>query len=373
MRSNKKPGLPRTLSFEELTVWKTKLPDVQFAVLPPSNTRPNPLAAADRLYVSVFAPGAVCALERESGKLIWHREIAKYGGASVYLHGGKLFAKTEKTLFALSPDSGERLWSFCPYGGDGESMYSSPSARENRIYIGDRLGYLHCLDVDSGKTIWRRHTNRAHNRDVNSTPLLMHGLVIVPINAKMVVAFEEASGKLVWKQRLDGPSHFGPLVHQGSVLVPASSLYLLDPKTGKVRRRFSWGSRRLQQVESTPRSIVLTFWPESYADLASGKAKVEQVRGSTTDRAIVILIAKSGVQRTEPLAESCPSFRYTSATRLLYLSHTRGIDLFRHGVPACQLKTSQDARNGFGLVDVKGGKIYALSGAGTVYSLRHPA
>jgi hypothetical protein len=36
---------PRTLSFEELTVWRTELPDVKFAVLPPGNTRPNPLIA----------------------------------------------------------------------------------------------------------------------------------------------------------------------------------------------------------------------------------------------------------------------------------------------------------------------------------------
>jgi len=38
---------PRTLSFEELTVWRTELPDVKFAVLPPGNARPNPLIADD--------------------------------------------------------------------------------------------------------------------------------------------------------------------------------------------------------------------------------------------------------------------------------------------------------------------------------------
>ena len=43
---------PRTLSFEELTVWRTESPDVKFAVLPPGNTRPNPLIADDKLFVS---------------------------------------------------------------------------------------------------------------------------------------------------------------------------------------------------------------------------------------------------------------------------------------------------------------------------------
>src|SRR6202035_546298 len=118
----------------------------------------------------------------------------------------------------------ETLWSFCTYGTAGEWIYSSPSAHENHVYIGDRKGYLHCLDAESGKTIWKRRTNRAVNDDVNSTPVLMHGLVIISTNAKTAVAYEALSGKLAWKQELDGPSTFGPLVHQDSVLVVSDSL-----------------------------------------------------------------------------------------------------------------------------------------------------
>jgi hypothetical protein len=44
---------PLTFTFRELTVWRTELPDVKFAVLPPSNTGPNPLIADDKLFVSV--------------------------------------------------------------------------------------------------------------------------------------------------------------------------------------------------------------------------------------------------------------------------------------------------------------------------------
>jgi hypothetical protein len=62
-------GETRTFTFEELTVWRKQLADVKFAVLPPANTRPNPLIADDKLFVSVFSPGAVCALERDTGRL----------------------------------------------------------------------------------------------------------------------------------------------------------------------------------------------------------------------------------------------------------------------------------------------------------------
>ncbi len=222
MTSKGKPQ-PRAFSFRELTVWKTDLPDVKFGVLPPSNNRPNPLATQGTLYASVFAPGAICALDRDCGKLLWRTKLSKYADASVYLHDGRLFAGSPTTLLALRPDSGQTIWSFSPYGNHGESIYSSPAVHENRVSSGDRMGWLHCLDAADGKTLWKRQTNRARNSDVNSTPVLMHGLAIVSTNARTAVAYDALSGKLAWKQQLDSPSIFGPLVHEGSVLVVSNS------------------------------------------------------------------------------------------------------------------------------------------------------
>jgi hypothetical protein len=357
---------PPTFSFRDLTVWRTRLPDIQFGVLPPSNTRPNPLATEDRVYASVFASGAICALERDRGKMIWRRELRKYGGASPYLSGGRVFAKSSNTLFALQPDSGELLWSFSPYSTDGESIYSSPSAHENRVYIGDRRGYLHCLDAESGRTMWKRQTNRAHG-DVNSTPALLDGLVTVSTNAKTVVAYDALSGKLAWKQKLDGPSTFGPLVHRGSILAVSSSLYLLG-STGKVQRRFTWKDQRVDHVESTPRGIAVTFWPEWVVRGAELPSISEPVK-------LTLIATKSGLQRTATVAPFSQSFRYAPATGLLYLSHSSGIDLIHpsKGTLLCCIKTSRDPRNGVALVDVRDKKIYVLTGDGCVHALRHPA
>jgi hypothetical protein len=364
MPSKQKNCTP-TFSFRDLTVWRTKLPGVQFAVLPPSNNRPNPLATEDHIYASVFAPGAICALERDRGKLIWRRELKKYGGASPYLNGGRLFAKSSNTLFALQPDSGETLWSFCPYGTDGESIYSSPSADKNRVYIGDRKGFLHCLDAESGKTIWKRQTNRAGS-DVNSTPVLSDGLVTVSTNAKAVVAYDALSGKLAWKQKLDGPSTFGPLIHGNSILAVSNSLYLLSP-TGKVQRRFSWKNQRVDHVESTPRGIAVTFWPEWVVRGAELPSISEPVK-------LTLIVTKSGVQRTAMLTPFSQSFRYVRASRLLCVSHSSGIDLIypSKGTLLCRIKTSKDPRNGAALVDVRDKKIYVLTGDGCVHALRHP-
>jgi outer membrane protein assembly factor BamB len=255
----------RTFTFEELTVWRTELPDVKFAVLPPGNTRPNPLIADDKLFVSVLSPGAVCALERDTGRLIWRRELGKFSAASVYFHERKLFANSAHTLYSLHPDSGEIRWSFCPYGTDGEWIYSSPTIYQGSLYIGDREGFLHCLDSNTGKTIWSKRTNNDENDDVNSTPVVVNGLVIVPTNAKVVVAYEAITGEDAWRQIVDGPCIFGPLQHKGLLVVVAEeSVYLLDPTNGKLRQHFQWKGDSIAFADSTGRDVLVALrgaWP----------------------------------------------------------------------------------------------------------------
>ena len=372
--TNKKAGV-RTFDFRELAVWSTKLPDVTFAILHPSNNRPNPLATRDALYASVFFPGAICALERESGKPAWRRELPKYGSASVQLHKRRLLARTATTLFALNPGSGQTLWSFCPYGDVGELIYSSPSPSETCVYIGDRRGYLHCLDADSGKTIWSNLTNRADG-SVNSTPLLVQNLVIVTTNAKTAVAYEVMSGKPAWEQELDGPSTFGPVLYKKSVLAVSDSLYVLNPMTGRIQRRVSWRDRTVAQADSTPQSIIVMLRPElPHIEIsATNKDAILAAGAELSSKTAMCVITTSVTGRKRQIAASCPQFRYETTTRLVYLSHLRGVDLLRAttGKLVCQLTTDVDTRGGTGLVDVLDETIYVLTGDGTVHALRHP-
>jgi len=363
------------VNFQDLAIWRTKLPDVDFAVLPPCNNRPNPLATQDRLYVSVFSSGAICALERDAGKLVWRRELPRLADSSVQLYEGRLFAKTAQALFALHPDSGEALWSFSPYGSDGEFLYSAPSLHDNRVYIGDRKGLLHCLDAKSGETIWKRLTSSARNNDVNSTPVIVDGLVIVSTNAKIAIAYDASSGKVAWKQKLESPSVFGPVAHQDSVLAVADSLYALNPRTGKVRRRFAWKGEKVYQADSALHNVVVTFAPRpANLRLAPDKAAAEKSLALHPHYTTLTFMARSGKQRTRRVLASCAALRYAPASRLVYLSHLRGLDLFRPatGTLIAQLKLKDDSRGGIALIDVKDNRIYALIGDGSVYALQHP-
>src|SRR5712692_7982669 len=89
---------PTPHSFDDLTVWRTSLSGVQHAVLPPSSDRPNPRLGDGILFVSVFAPGCVYAIDAATGEICWRRELPGLGGSCVELAGDLVFAKTAQTL-----------------------------------------------------------------------------------------------------------------------------------------------------------------------------------------------------------------------------------------------------------------------------------
>ena len=344
--------------FAALALWRTKLPNVKHGLLPPSNERPNPLVTESMVVASIFSPGAICALERTTGKLIWRKEVVGLGGDSVYSAGGRLFAKTSHTLYAMDTDSGATIWTFCPYGPSGETIYSLPSAYGQSIFIGDRRGFLHCLDMRTGETRWRRRTNRAQNDDVNSTPLIRGGLVIVGTNANRAVAYEARNGKLVWIRKLDGPSVFGPLMFRGFAVLFTDSIYLLETKTGEVVQKFSWKDDGVTGATSTPKNIVGTLRGPSPP---SGQTQLVGVN-------------KARTQFSTVHKDWLMFMRYARETNLVYISHLRGIYLCdpNNGRLLCDIRLSEKRPEGVGLVDVREDIIYALTATGHVFALRHP-
>jgi PQQ-like domain len=344
--------------FDELVIWRTRLPKVKFAVLPPSNNRPNPLVSEDMLYVSIFSPGAISALERKTGKLIWQRALPRFGASAVHLARRTLFAQTANTLYALEPETGKTIWSFCPCGDSGESMYSAPTIHRNSVFIGDRRGYLHCLDFRTGEMRWKLRTNKEVNCDLNSTPVVVKKLVIVATNAKIAAAYDTRTGKRRWVCNLDGPSVFGPLLYRGLLVVVTDSIYLLKPESGKVVRRFSWKRDGVSAAECAQNGVVAILrgnWPPD---------------GTVT----LVGLNDRGMQFTETCRSFCAHLHYGREKNLIYVSHLEGIDVRRSdsGRLACTIRQESRRIGEIGLVSVTRDTIYALTNEGHVYGLRHP-
>ena len=236
--------------------WKTTVPGVRNAVLPPQTTRPNPLVVGDKVFASLFAPGTVCALARATGELLWTKSLDSYASSSVLHQSRVLYATTNRTLYSLDPNTGEVHWEFSPQSENGEWIYSQPVVGAGRVFVGDRCGDFHCLDAGTGKRLWQRQSSRGCNNQVNSTAVVVREKIIVANNEGAVICYRTDSGKTLWRQRLDGGCIGELLHHRDTVIVAGISLFAIDCQTGRILKKLHSPGKRVSSVTLAGSRIV---------------------------------------------------------------------------------------------------------------------
>jgi hypothetical protein len=142
------------------------------------------------------------------------------------------------------------------------------------------------------------------------------------------------------------------------LVVITHSIYFLKPESGKVIRRFSWKDGGLSEADCTQRNVVCMLrgrWPPDGNSRLVG-LNADGIRYTQNSTAYVALI------------------HFAHATKLIYISHLQGIDVRRqaNGVLLCKIKR-ETVSSGISPVDVRGNRIYVLTGDGYIYALRHPA
>ena len=193
----------------------------------------------------------------------------------VYFH--RLAGK--ETIDCLDPETGRRFWQFS-YPVEYEDRYgysagprSSGVIDAGRVYVAGITAILHCLDLESGKVVWRRDLMREFKVPQNffgygPTPFVWKDRVIVNVGgsaegraATCVAAFDKVSGKTLWEAEDPwGASYASPIVGslrgRETVLVVAAGesrpshggLLTIDPQSGRVLDRFPWRARNYESV-----------------------------------------------------------------------------------------------------------------------------
>jgi outer membrane protein assembly factor BamB len=184
----------------------------------------------------------------------------------------------EEVVECMDAQTGASHWQF-RYGTVFEDRYgynngprSSPVIDRDRVYTMGAEGKLHCLDLASGRALWKRDLRAEYKVPQDffgtaSTPLVEGRLIIINVGAPKgpcVVALETTSGKEVWRAGTAwGPSYASPVpavVHgQRRVFVfaggestpPTGGLMSIDPATGKVDFSFPWRSRSYESVNAS--------------------------------------------------------------------------------------------------------------------------
>lgn len=99
----------------------------------------------------------------------------------------------------------------------GRPFFSSPALGKDRVVIGSRDGYLHCVDRATGAKKWTFRTRD----DVDSSPVIAGDKVIAGSSDGRLYVIDLEDGKLAWSYEIGAPITGCPAVAGGFIVIGA--------------------------------------------------------------------------------------------------------------------------------------------------------
>jgi outer membrane protein assembly factor BamB len=228
------------------------------------------------------------AWPKEGPPVVWQKQIGRgFGGPAVVADKVILFHRLDdkETIECLDAKTGKQLWTFdYPTNYRDEFNFDDgpravPAIAAGRVYTFGAEGELHCLDFVTGKKIWSVDTRTEFKAGkgyfgMACSPLLEGDTVLLNIggaNGAGIVAFDQATGKLLWKATNDEASYSSPVAAtiKGKRLVfffTRNGLVAVEPQRGEVEFQFPWRASYSASVNAATPLVVddLLFLSASY-------------------------------------------------------------------------------------------------------------
>jgi outer membrane protein assembly factor BamB len=223
----------------------------------------------------------------EGPRLLWSREVgAGYAGPVVAGDRLIVFQRVgdEEVVECLGAGDGKPRWKFAyPTAfvddfGKGDGPRATPAIAGSSVVTFGADGWLHALDLGSGKKRWGRELTKEYRVPgsffgVGSSPLVWQDRVLVNVGAKDagIVAFALDTGKELWRATSDGASYSSPTLAKvgdgmQAVFFTRQGVVTLDPATGKVHYQMRWRARIEASVNAATPLVIgdRAFFSTSY-------------------------------------------------------------------------------------------------------------
>jgi outer membrane protein assembly factor BamB len=166
------------------------------------------------------------------------RELIEF--PPVIAYGRLYFATTSGRFFAVEAETGRPVWrkefnrvvAASPTVGDGVVYQPFMNAPDEKRRSGD--GVLAALDAKTGKVLWRF---RARRGAMESSPLLVNGLVVLGSFDDHVYALDARTGRVRWRFRAGDDVKGGPAFVDGTIYFGAydGKVYAVSARSGALR------------------------------------------------------------------------------------------------------------------------------------------
>lgn len=194
-------------------------------------------------------------------KELWRQPVGE-GYASFVLGNGRAYTieqrRDREAITCYDPLTGRELWVYDypasfeeTLGGNGPR--STPTLRDDRLYVLGAAGDLNCLNAITGRRIWHRNilTEWAAENltwGMSASPLVLEDKVVVTSSGKAggsIIALQPATGELIWQTNAGQQAYSSPILvdlagRRQILNLAATSLNGIDPATGDVLWSYPW-------------------------------------------------------------------------------------------------------------------------------------
>ena len=154
--------------------------------------------------------GHVWALDRATGRLVWHRFIGSpIESSPIIRYGVDYFGAWNGRLYALDLRTRRLRWT----RSLGAKITSSAAIADGTLYIGDYAGRLWALSPRRGATHWVRSVNGR----IYGTPAVANGRVFVPSSTGDSLTAFTTHGRYLWRVGTGSYVYSSPAVWGGRV------------------------------------------------------------------------------------------------------------------------------------------------------------
>jgi len=137
-------------------------------------------------------------------------------GSAAFVENRAYLGHYDNKLVCIDTDEKKIVWEY-EDKDHPDAFFSSPAVGKDRVLIGSRDGYLHCVNRKNGEKIWVFQSRD----DIDSSPVISGNKVVVASMDGRLYVVDLKDGKEIWSYEI-GAAIFGcPAVAGGFIVIGA--------------------------------------------------------------------------------------------------------------------------------------------------------
>ncbi len=203
---------------------------------------PSPAVTAT-FVVCAARYGAIFAVDREKGQLVWSNAVDPETYSSPSIVGDVVYICCARGVLALDLATGRERWAFKQ---EATWFRTSPAVVDGRVIVGGGDGRVYAVSAADGSLVWRSDTLGDW---IDASASIDEGVVVVSTARRggrgQLHALELATGSVLWSVPQGDPSFASHAIASGLVFSPTgfdNALVARDLKTGQQRWSFDAGA-----------------------------------------------------------------------------------------------------------------------------------